>query len=348
MTAAVAPDADAVPLVSLDRNGAALRAGLFAAAAEDGDDPAAVQVVFDDAAGAGRVEFIEIDPDFNLMVSDCFWRADGAIGYRGEDWVRFNFCLDATASFDFADRGRYMADSDFVSMPKGLLNKQYLRERSTLLRRDTALPAEDVTPGEPPWDKAERRESGIDLPVPSTSHFVIVDAQGNIVSMTSSIENGFGARLMAAGFLLNNQLTDFSFLPETGSGETVANRVEPGKRPRSSMSPTIILKDGKPAYAIGSPGGSRIIPYVAKTIIALIDWRMNIQQAVAMPHLTNRFGTYDLEAGTAAEGLADDLTALGFDVAVRDLNSGLHGIAFTADGLEGGADPRREGVALAD
>ena len=248
----------------------------------------------------------------------------------------------------FADRGRYMADSDFVSMPKGLLNKQYLRERSTLLRRDTALPAEDVTPGEPPWDKAERRESGIDLPVPSTSHFVIVDAQGNIVSMTSSIENGFGARLMAAGFLLNNQLTDFSFLPETGSGETVANRVEPGKRPRSSMSPTIILKDGKPAYAIGSPGGSRIIPYVAKTIIALIDWRMNIQQAVAMPHLTNRFGTYDLEAGTAAEGLADDLTALGFDVAVRDLNSGLHGIAFTAGGLEGGADPRREGVALAD
>ena len=107
MTAAVAPDADAVPLVSLDRNGAALRAGLFAAAAEDGDDPAAVQVVFDDAAGAGRGEFIEIDPDFNLMVSDCFWRADGAIGYRGEDWVRFNFCLDATASFDFADRGRY-------------------------------------------------------------------------------------------------------------------------------------------------------------------------------------------------------------------------------------------------
>ncbi|MFP1633960.1 gamma-glutamyltransferase [Zhengella sp. ZM62] len=248
----------------------------------------------------------------------------------------------------FADRGRYMADSDFVSMPKGLLNEQYLRERSTLLRRDTALPAEDVTPGEPPWDKAERRDSGIDLPVPSTSHFVIVDAQGNIVSMTSSIENGFGARLMAAGFLLNNQLTDFSFLPETGDGQTVANRVEPGKRPRSSMSPTIILKDGKPAYAIGSPGGSRIIPYVAKTIIALIDWRMNIQQAVALPHLTNRFGPYDLEAGTAAEGLADDLKALGFDVSVRDLNSGLHGIAFTAQGVEGGADPRREGVALAD
>ena len=246
----------------------------------------------------------------------------------------------------FADRGRYMADSDFVSMPKGLLNAEYLRMRSTLLRRDTALPKEAVKPGEPPWDKAERREDGIDISLPSTSHFVIVDTEGNIVSMTSSIENAFGARLMAGGFLLNNQLTDFSFLPQTGSGETVANRVEPGKRPRSSMAPTVILKDGKPVFAIGSPGGSRIIPYVAKTVIALLDWQMNIQQAVSLPHLTNRFGTFDIEAGTAAEALAADLEALGFEVSVRDLNSGLHGVAITPDGLEGGADPRREGVAL--
>lgn len=268
-------------------------------------------------------------------------------GLGSDDPQSWRLIGDATR-LAFADRGRYMADSDFVSMPKGLLNAQYLRERSDLLRRETALPAQDVTPGDPPWDKAERRENGIDLPVPSTSHVVIVDAQGNVVSMTSSIENGFGARLMAAGFLLNNQLTDFSFLPETGSGETVANRVEPGKRPRSSMSPTIVLKDDKPVFALGSPGGSRIIPYVARTIVALIDWRMNIQQAVALPHLVNRFGTYDLEAGTVAEGLADDLRALGYEVSVRDLNSGLHGIAFMPDGLEGGADPRREGVALAN
>ncbi|PHP65084.1 gamma-glutamyltransferase [Zhengella mangrovi] len=263
-----------------------------------------------------------------------------------EDPQAWRLIGDATR-LAFADRGRFMADSDFVSMPKGLLDAGYLRDRSEQLRRDTALPGDAVKPGNPPWDKAELRRDGIDVSMPSTSHFVIVDADGNVVSMTSSVENGFGARLMAGGFLLNNQLTDFSFLPESADGETVANRVEPGKRPRSSMSPTIILKDGKPAFALGSPGGSRIIPYVANAIVALLDWKMNIQQAVALPHLTNRFGTYDIEQGTSAEALVNDLQALGYETAVRDLNSGLHGVAFTEDGLEGGADPRREGVALA-
>jgi gamma-glutamyltranspeptidase/glutathione hydrolase len=165
--------------------------------------------------------------------------------------------------------------------------------------------------------------------------------------MTSSIENAFGSRQMVAGFLLNNQLTDFSFLPDA-DGAAVANRVEPGKRPRSSMSPTIVLKDGKPVFALGSPGGSAIIPYVAKTIIALIDWRMDMQEAVSHPHLANRFGRYDIESGTPAEALAPELEALGYDVSIREMNSGLHGVAITAGGLEGGADPRREGVALGD
>lgn len=268
----------------------------------------------------------------------------GALG--PDDPQSWRIIGDATR-LAFADRGLYMADSDFVDMPKGLLNEAYLAERAALIRRDTALGEDEVKPGTPPWDEAELRLPGIELEQPSTSHFVIVDADGNVASMTTSIENAFGSRQMAAGFLLNNQLTDFSFRP-TSDGQAVANRVEPGKRPRSSMSPTIILKDGKPAYALGSPGGSNIIPYVAKTIIALIDWEMDIQEAISLPNLTNRFGRYDLEAGTGAETLAEDLSALGFNVNITDLTSGIHGVAFMPEGLEGGADPRREGVAVGD
>ncbi|MBO6725375.1 MAG: gamma-glutamyltransferase [Rhizobiaceae bacterium] len=247
----------------------------------------------------------------------------------------------------FADRGRYMADSDFVDMPEGLLDPAYLKDRAALIRRPDALSADAVSAGEPPWKKAELRIDGFSFEMPSTSHFTIVDGAGNIASMTSSIENAFGARQMAAGFLLNNQLTDFSFRPQSNGAE-IANRVESGKRPRSSMSPTIILKDSKPVFALGSPGGSAIIPYVAKTIIALVDWNMDMQQAISLPHLANRFGRYDIEAGTPAEALAPELEALGYEVRIRDMNSGLHGIAITTDGLEGGADPRREGVVLGD
>ena len=247
----------------------------------------------------------------------------------------------------FADRERYMADSDFVSVPRGLLNPGYLQSRSALLRRPTALPDDAVTAGSPPWDRAELRIDGVSFDMPSTSHFTIVDDDGNVLSMTSSVENAFGSRQFVAGFLLNNQLTDFSFAPEK-DGQAVANSVAPGKRPRSSMSPTIVLADGKPVYALGSPGGSSIIPYVANTLIALVDWKMDMQQAIALPHLHNRFGTYDLEAGTSAEGLAPDLEALGYKTRISDQNSGLHGIATGQDGLTGGADPRREGIALGD
>lgn len=267
-------------------------------------------------------------------------------GLGPDDPESWRIIGDATR-LAFADRGRYMADTDFVSMPKGLLDAHYLESRSRLLRRPTALPDAAVKPGEPPWDKAELRLDGMSLKQPSTSHFVIVDDAGNVASMTSSVENAFGSRQMVAGFLLNNQLTDFSFLPEA-DGEAVANRVEPGKRPRSTMSPTIVLEDGKPRYALGSPGGSTIIPFVANTLIALIDWDMDMQEAVSLPHLTNRFGTYMLEAGTQAEAMADDLSALGYAVETGDLNSGLHGVTISEDGLTGGADPRREGVALGD
>ncbi|QRM54989.1 gamma-glutamyltransferase [Sinorhizobium sp. BG8] len=246
----------------------------------------------------------------------------------------------------FADRGRYLADTDFVPAPiKGLLDKKYLSERAALLDGDKALPDDKVKAGEPEWDHALLfgRDRAIELP--STTHFVIVDADGNVVSMTSTIENAFGSGLMTKGFLLNNELTDFSF--ETHDGWVpIANRVEPGKRPRSSMAPTIVMKDGKPLLAIGSPGGSQIIGYVAQALIAYIDWGMDVREIVSMPHLINRFGTYDLEAGTAAEKLQEPLKALGYEVKLGEMTSGLHAIEITGEGLKGSADPRREGVAL--
>ncbi|HSG94936.1 MAG TPA: gamma-glutamyltransferase, partial [Afifellaceae bacterium] len=252
------------------------------------------------------------------------------------------------ARLGFADRGRYMADSDYVPMPTaGLLNPLYLEERALKLDQGTgkALAPEEVQPGDPEWDHARNLADGDALEMPSTSHFVIVDAAGNIVSMTTTIENGFGSRLMVRGFLLNNELTDFSFRSHR-DGVPVANRVEPGKRPRSSMAPTIVFADGAPVLAVGSPGGSRIIPYVAKTLIAVLDWGLDVQEAIDMPHLVNRFGTYDLEAGTPAEGFAAALEALGYETNIRALNSGLHAIAMGPDGLTGGADSRREGIAL--
>ncbi len=243
----------------------------------------------------------------------------------------------------FADRGLYMADTDYVPMPtKGLVAPEYLEQRGQLLSGDDALP--EVSPGNPEWDHAIDLAPDTSLELPSTSHISIVDSHGNALSMTTTIENGFGSRLFVRGFLLNNELTDFSFSTHS-DGRPIANRLEPGKRPRSSMAPTIVMTDGAPSLVIGSPGGSRIIGYVAQAIIAHVDWGMNVQEAVSMPHLVNRFGTYDLEAGTTAADLESALTDLGFEVNVRDLNSGLHAIAV-GETLSGGADPRREGIAL--
>ena len=245
----------------------------------------------------------------------------------------------------FADRGRYMADSDFVPMPTaGLVDPAYLAERAALLSGDAALA--EVAPGTPEFDHALIWADDESIELPSTSHISIVDGFGNVASMTTTIENAFGSRLMTNGFLLNNELTDFSFRTHS-DGVTIANALAPGKRPRSSMSPTIVMKDGAPVLAVGSPGGSRIIGYTAKTIIAILDWGLDVQQAVDLPHAVNRFGTYDVEDGTSATELAPALEAMGYEVNVRDLTSGLHVIAI-GDTLQGGADPRREGIALGD
>ncbi|EHH2456096.1 gamma-glutamyltransferase [Vibrio parahaemolyticus] len=244
----------------------------------------------------------------------------------------------------FADRGKYMADQDYVPMPtEGLLDKDYLKQRAELIQVGKALTK--VEAGNPPWSHAMNLSMDESIELPSTSHFNIVDKQGNVVSMTTTIENAFGSRLMVRGFLLNNELTDFSFRTHQ-DGAPIANRLEPGKRPRSSMAPTIIMKDDQPYMAIGSPGGSRIIGYVAQAIIAHTQWDMDIQQAINQPRVLNRFGTVDLEQDSAATQLQPALEKMGFKTEIRDLNSGLHAIRITENGLEGAADPRREGAAI--
>ena len=280
-----------------------------------------------------------------IAVGQMLGMLDGYDLSAGPEDVNVRRLIGDASRLAFADRGRYVADSDFVPVPlAGMLDSGYLADRAKLLAGDDALP--EVTPGAPEFDHALNWADDEAIELPSTSHISIVDAAGNVASMTTTIENGFGSRLMVGGFLLNNELTDFSFRSHK-DGVPIANRVEPGKRPRSSMSPTIVMKDGAPVYVAGSPGGSRIIGYTAQAIIAMIDWGMDPQTAAALPHAVNRFGTYDLEAGTRVEGLADALGAIGYETNARALTSGLHLIAID-DRLRGGADPRREGIALGE
>jgi len=243
----------------------------------------------------------------------------------------------------FADRSMYAADPAFYRPPPGLLDDAYLQERSSLIRADASL--RQALPGVPSMQDEPRKAADASLELPSTSHISIVDRYGNAVALTTSIEDQFGSRLMTAGgFLLNNELTDFSFVPEVG-GALVANRVEPGKRPRSAMAPTIAYdRGGRVAIVTGSPGGSAIINYVAKSLVAIIDWKLDPQAAAALPNFGSRNGPTELEADTDVAGLAPKLRAIGADVAVVQMTSGLHTIVRTRDGWVGGADPRREGV----
>jgi len=248
----------------------------------------------------------------------------------------------------FADRNRYLADTDFVRVPvRGLLDPGYIAKRSALI---TGLAVKGrAKPGRPPGLRADRRGAGNSPELPSTSHLSIVDTDGNAVAMTTSIEHAFGSRRMVRGFLLNNQLTDFSFRAKRG-GAPVANRVEGGKRPRSSMAPTMVFgADGRLVLVIGSPGGSRIIGYVAQRIVAVLDWRMNVQAAIDLGHVQSRNFGLELESGTRAARLAPALRRIGNRVRVGPMNSGLHAIQILPDGtLLGGADPRREGIAAGE
>lgn len=241
----------------------------------------------------------------------------------------------------YADRNRYAADSDFVKVPfVKLLEPSYLKKRANLInaKRDMGK----AVAGLQELYANQADDNAIELP--STSHISIVDAKGNAISMTTSIEHAFGSAIMVNGYLLNNQLTDFSFNPSL-NGKPVANRIEANKRPRSSMSPMMVFdRKGQLKMVIGSPGGSRIINYVAQTIVGVLDWEMDIQQAISMPKATNRNDVTTLEANTTIAGLQTALEKRGHKVSVRPLNSGLHGIVINDGYLVGGADPRREGV----
>jgi gamma-glutamyltranspeptidase/glutathione hydrolase len=247
----------------------------------------------------------------------------------------------------YADRDRYLADPDFVKMPlSGLIDPQYLAERSALIHDDRASP--NALPGNPPGDTTLGASQRQFEPI-STSHMVIIDRDGNIVTFTTTVENAFGSRLMTDGFILNNQLTDFSFRP-SADGRPIANRVAAGKRPRSSMAPLIVFdrETGKPVYALGSPGGANIIDYVAEACIALLDWHLSPAEATALPHVINRNGPTLLEQDRGLESLGAALTAMGDTVKFDAIDSGLQIVVLGPNGMVGASDPRREGVVLGD
>ncbi|MDE2476825.1 MAG: gamma-glutamyltransferase, partial [Alphaproteobacteria bacterium] len=249
----------------------------------------------------------------------------------------------------YADRGQWLGDTDFVSVPlAGLLDADYLAARSQLIN-----PTRDMggaMAGMPPVKKAELPRYA---PMPpqiesGTSQISAVDDDGEAISMTTSVESAFGAEIAAGGFLLNNQLTDFSFQPVIG-GKPVANAPAAGKRPLSSMAPTLVFApDGTFFASVGSPGGRLIIGYVAQTIVALIDGQMSMQAAAAAPRHINMNGATMIEANTPLVQLAPALTAMGHNVQVIRFDSGINGIKRVPGGYEGGADPHREGAALGD
>lgn len=247
----------------------------------------------------------------------------------------------------FADRALYLGDPAFIDVPvAGLIDPGYLKSRAGLVSPDKSMGRAKA--GDPPRKKAFlfAPSDGIEN---GTSHISIVDANLNALSMTTTIEDGFGARLMTkSGFLLNNELTDFNFAP-TEDGQPVANRVEAGKRPRSSMSPTIVFDAFGRLYAVtGSPGGSQIIGYVAKTLVGLLDWNLDPQRAVDLPNFGSRNGPTEIEAGTEASAWKAPLEAKGHEVRAVEMNSGIQAIVLTPAGFVGGADSRREGVAIGD
>lgn len=250
----------------------------------------------------------------------------------------------------FADRAAYLADPDFVPQPlPGMIDPRYLAGRSKLLSLQTIIDRAKIEPGKPKGANLTLRRLAIpDNSRPGTAHLSIIDDNGNALAMTTTVEGGFGSHLMAAGFFLNNQLTDFTFEPKTDN-RRFANAPDAGKRPLSSMTPTIVFDNkGRVFAVVGSPGGWRIIPYVTKTLIALIDWNMTMADAIAVPHTTSRSKPTELEAARDLDGAAQALTAMGHEVKQMEHASGLNSIRVTKAGFDAAADPRREGTVGGD
>ncbi len=249
----------------------------------------------------------------------------------------------------YADRDHYVADAAFVDVPlSGMLNEDYLSSRATLIQADKAS---QISYG-PAWDYQDQSAQvalGKDATedIAGTTHFVVVDGDGNVVSMTSSVESIFGSTRMAGGMFLNNQLTDFSFRPMDENGLKIANRIQAGKRPRSSMSPTIVFDDSGDFYmATGSPGGNSIIAYTSKTLVGVLGWGLSPQEAIDLPNMVSRGSKVRIEKDRASAELISGLKEFGYDVhESAGENSGLSVVVKNADGsFSGGADPRREGV----
>ncbi len=246
----------------------------------------------------------------------------------------------------YADRAKYVADPDFVKVPvKKLLDPRYIKDRAKLVGdKDSGFKAAGVIPD----DQANLWATEACCEIPGTSHFSIVDSFGNAVSVTTSIEYAFGSTIVVDGFLLNNQLTDFSFVSEV-DGKPVANRIEPGKRPRSSMAPTLVFDNkGNLVLTLGSAGGARIISFVAQSLVAVLDWQMDPQQAFELGHYTHMNTELELEEKTALIKLIPELKLKSYVPLTVDINSGLHGIQIMSEGLIGGVDPRRDGLAAGD
>jgi len=250
----------------------------------------------------------------------------------------------------FADRNLYLGDPDFVQIPLlGLISTKYLQERSALISEQRSM--ELASAGKPSLSGAfsdissdnEKKELN------STSHIAIIDSWGEAVSMTTTIGTAFGSRIMVNGFMLNDELADFAANPRDEAGKVKANAPQANKRPRSSMSPTFVLDEkGKLVMAIGSPGGSSIIGYVIKTLISVLDWKMHMQEAIDMPNFLNKNKRTELEKDTHLVELVRELKELGHNPKIKEKISGLSGIRVNERGLEGGADSRREGIALGD
>ncbi|KVL84000.1 gamma-glutamyltransferase [Burkholderia stagnalis] len=253
----------------------------------------------------------------------------------------------------YADRARYVADPDFAPLPGGgwasLVDKRYLAQRARLIGDGSMGAAQAGTPQGATLALADDRSPEL----PSTSDLAIVDRYGHALSMTTSVEDAFGSRMMVRGFMLNNQLTDFSFV-SSENGRPVANRVQPGKRPRSAMSPELVFdkKTKQVTLAVGSAGGPAIINHVSKALVGVLDWGMTMQQAIALPNFGSMNGPTQLERGRVSDALVDGLKGRGHDVQVVQMNSGLQGIQrLNVEGRTvwfGGADPRREGIAMGD
>jgi gamma-glutamyltranspeptidase / glutathione hydrolase len=257
----------------------------------------------------------------------------------------------------YADRAQYVADPDFVPAPAGrwtsLLDDAYLKQRASMIGAQSMGSAKPGVPAGGPGAFASQGEQ----PEYGTSHISIVDGDGRAVAMTSTIEAAFGARVMsdggsgkAGGFLLNNQLTDFSMAPADAEGKPIANRVQPGKRPRSSMSPTLVFdaRDGKLLMSVGSPGGAAIIHFTAKTMIGSLDWGLDAQRAIDLPNYGSFNGPTVVEKGRFPAATLDALRARGHTVNEIDMTSGLQAIQRQGSGWYGGADPRREGVVMGE